>query len=225
MVRNPLIPAFSASIRWASLPKAVIMMMGMDNFSSWRMRLAVSMPSMSGMRQSIMINSTGLLRIGLSFSRLRASAPEDWLSTRNPRDSSILRMIMRLSARSSTTRMLSPWMSGGTTRTVADGAAGNPSLTVKRKVLPSPSWLSAPISPFIRVTNCLQMLNPNPVPSYLRVEEVSAWLKGSNSSWMYSGSMPVPVSLTEKARVTVHRPWTVPSPQFLPPKGSRRPHR
>ena len=50
-------------------------------------------------------------------------------------------------------------------------------VAVKLKVLPSPDLLSTQISPPIISTRRLLMARPRPVPPYLRVVEVSAWLK------------------------------------------------
>ena len=49
----------------------------------------------------------------------------------------------------------------------------------KRTALPFS--LITPISPCIRVTNCLQMANPNPVPPNFLVVELSAWVNDSKS--------------------------------------------
>lgn len=42
------------------------------------------------------------------------------------------------------------------------------------------------------------MLNPRPVPPYLRVVEESTWVKLSKIPWSLSAGMPMPVSETEK---------------------------
>ena len=44
-------------------------------------------------------------------------------------------------------------------------------------VEPSPGWLSTVILPPIMWQNCRLIANPNPVPPYFRVVEVSAWVK------------------------------------------------
>ncbi len=108
LVKNPLIPAFSASTRDSSVPKADIMMMGMVSLNSCLIVFDTSMPSISGIFQSIMISSIGLLRSILSFNRLKASGPEASDSTLKPKDSKTLRMMVRLSARSSTTSTFKP---------------------------------------------------------------------------------------------------------------------
>ena len=46
------------------------------------------------------------------------------------------------------------------------------------------------------------MVNPKPVPPYLRIVEPSTWEKGSNMSAWASGTTPIPVSLTSKRRST-----------------------
>jgi hypothetical protein len=38
--------------------------------------------------------------------------------------------------------------------------------------------------------------SPRPLPPYLRVVEESAWAKGEKIEVSFSGSMPMPVSLT-----------------------------
>ena len=47
------------------------------------------------------------------------------------------------------------------------------------------------------------MASPSPVPPYLRVVEVSAWLNASNSLPCCSGAMPMPVSRTLTSRSAV----------------------
>ena len=53
-----------------------------------------------------------------------------------------------------------------------------PKLTVKRKMLPLPSWLWTEMLPPINSQSCLLMASPSPVPPYMRVNDVSGWLKG-----------------------------------------------
>ena len=53
-----------------------------------------------------------------------------------------------------------------------------PKLAVKLKVLPWPGWLSTQISPPIISASRLLIVNPRPVPPYLRVVEESACAKG-----------------------------------------------
>ena len=45
----------------------------------------------------------------------------------------------------------------------------------------APSRLSTAIVPPIISTSCLEMARPSPVPPYLRVVELSAWVKAVNS--------------------------------------------
>ena len=73
----------------------------------------------------------------------------------------------------------------------------------KEKVEPSPYTLSAEISPFIRLTNCLLMASPRPVPSILRFRLLSICWKDLNSLPISSGLMPIPVSDTENNRLMV----------------------
>ena len=47
---------------------------------------------------------------------------------------------------------------------------------------------------------CLVMVNPSPVPPYLRAAEDSPWAKASNNFPICSRDIPMPVSLTEKCR-------------------------
>jgi hypothetical protein len=58
------------------------------------------------------------------------------------------------------------------------------------------------MSPPIMFTKRLLMVRPSPVPPYLRVVELSAWLKASNSLAICSCVRPIPVSLTENISFT-----------------------
>ncbi len=88
-------------------------------------------------------------------------------------------------------------------------ASGSPRHTLKWNVLPMPFSLSTSISPPIISTSFLLMLNPRPVPPYFRVVELSACENAVKSRAVSSGSMPIPVSRTEKCR-------TVPSARRSP---------
>ena len=78
----------------------------------------------------------------------------------------------------------------------------------KKKSDPFPSSLTTLISPCISLISFLEIARPRPVPPYLRVVEVSAWLKAWNSCPIFSGAMPMPVSRTEKWS-SVLSPWGV----------------
>ncbi len=47
------------------------------------------------------------------------------------------------------------------------------------------------------------MASPSPVPPYLRVVEASAWTKGANRCAVWSGRIPMPVSVMAKRTVAV----------------------
>ncbi len=68
------------------------------------------------------------------------------------------------------------------------------SRAVKWNVDPRPSLLSSQIRPGIISIKRIEMLSPRPVPPYLRVVEVSAWLNGSKIIFCLSGEIPTPVS-------------------------------
>ena len=69
---------------------------------------------------------------------------------------------------------------------------------MKRKVLPTPAWLSTQIRPPIISTSRLLIASPRPVPPNLRVVEASAWLNAWNRRAICSGVIPMPVSRTAK---------------------------
>lgn len=68
--------------------------------------------------------------------------------------------------------------------------------TVNQNVEPACSSEMTPIAPFIKVTSCLQIDSPSPVPPIARVLELSAWTKGTNNRSTSLGESPIPVSLT-----------------------------
>ena len=59
-----------------------------------------------------------------------------------------------------------------------------------------PTWLSTHISPPIISANRFEIARPSPVPPYLRLVEVSTWLKDWNRRCSRSAGMPIPVSRT-----------------------------
>jgi hypothetical protein len=70
------------------------------------------------------------------------------------------------------------------TRTATPASAGSgskgapqPGSRVKKNSLPRPGVLPTRTSPPISATRRRQIASPNPVPPYLRVDEVSAWAK------------------------------------------------
>jgi len=67
---------------------------------------------------------------------------------------------------------------------------------VKWNALPWPGSLSTQRRPPIFSTRRDEIANPNPVPPYLRVVELSVWSKASNINCCFSRGMPMPVSLT-----------------------------
>ena len=70
-----------------------------------------------------------------------------------------------------------PWRSGGGAGRVFSFSRLWPKVALKLKVVPRPGLLATRISPPIISTSRLLMVRPSPVPPYLRVVEVSAWLK------------------------------------------------
>ena len=73
---------------------------------------------------------------------------------------------------------------------------------MKWNSLPTPGWLSTPISPPIISTSLRQMARPRPVPPCSRVLEASTCENGRNSDATWPGVRPMPVSLTVKRSVT-----------------------
>ncbi len=73
-----------------------------------------------------------------------------------------------------------------------------PKGTVKWKILPLPSSLSAQIRPPMSSTSLLLIESPRPVPPYLRVVDASTWVKLLNRVLIFSRGMPIPVSLIVK---------------------------
>ena len=69
---------------------------------------------------------------------------------------------------------------------------------MKWKALPAPGTLSTQMRPPSSSTKRREMVRPRPVPPYLRVMELSAWVKEEKISFCFSGGMPMPVSLTVK---------------------------
>ena len=78
---------------------------------------------------------------------------------------------------SSTTSTFMPRMSGEVAKCLLAFSSPRLKTAVKLKVLPWPGSLSTQISPPIKFASFLLMVRPSPVPPYLRVVEVSAWVK------------------------------------------------
>ncbi len=126
------------------------------------------------------------------------SAPDAaWVTTKE-KDSSISWRMTREVGLSSTTSARVPLRSRGIANSGRSGWRPTTKPAVKLKVLPTPGSLSTRISPPIMPTRRWQMVSPNPVPPYLRVVEVSAWEKDSNSRPYCSAVRPMPVSRTLK---------------------------
>ena len=64
------------------------------------------------------------------------------------------------------------------------------------KTLPSPGVLCTDSLPPSSCARSREIDRPRPVPPYLRVIELSAWLKAWNRWGSRSGGMPMPVSVT-----------------------------
>src|ERR1700730_4165989 len=73
-------------------------------------------------------------------------------------------------------------------------SAAMPRRAVKWNELPFPSSLSTQIRPPSISVNRCEIVRPSPVPPYLRVVELSAWVKEEKISFCLSGAMPMPVS-------------------------------
>ena len=113
---------------------------------------------------------------------------------------SVSSRMRRLVALSSTTSTRTP-----RTRAPGAGRAGDAGPCAKRaskwKRLPRPGSLSTSSRPPIAPTIRDAIASPRPVPPYSRVVEPSACANASKISRCFSGGMPMPVSLTEKASV------------------------
>ena len=68
--------------------------------------------------------------------------------------------------------------------------------SVKKNVVPCPTSLSKSRRPPISSTNLLEIVSPRPVPPYLRVIDVSAWLNASKIRDFCSLVTPIPLSWT-----------------------------
>jgi hypothetical protein len=68
----------------------------------------------------------------------------------------------------------------------------------KEKQLPTPYLLSTLIVPSIKLTNCLQIANPNPLPARFATLESEILVNNVNNFAMSEGKMPTPVSSTSK---------------------------
>ena len=73
---------------------------------------------------------------------------------------------------------------------------------MKMKLDPTPGVLSTQILPPIISTRRLLIVSPRPVPPNLRVILVSAWVNGRNSLSISFCDIPMPVSFTEKRKMT-----------------------
>ena len=108
--------------------------------------------------------------------------------------------ILRFVALSSTTSKRLPASAGCSPtklRWLAVGSSAYGARIVKRKVEPRPGpALPTHIVPPISSARRLLMARPSPVPPYLRVVELSAWLKLWNSLPMPAGVRPMPESRT-----------------------------
>ncbi|MBV6475800.1 MAG: hypothetical protein MOGDAGHF_01366 [Rhodocyclaceae bacterium] len=105
-------------------------------------------------------------------------------------------VISRADSLSSTT---STRAAAGTPEVAPAAASGcTPKRAVKWNTDPRPGSLSTQMRPPISSTSALEIARPRPVPPYLRVVELSAWLKGWKSLAHCSGVMPMPLSLTRK---------------------------
>ena len=77
-----------------------------------------------------------------------------------------------------------------------------PKRALKWKVEPWPGVLSTQTWPSISSTSFLEMARPSPVPPYLRVVELSAWLNDWNNRSHCSAVIPMPLSRTQKCSST-----------------------
>ena len=73
--------------------------------------------------------------------------------------------------------------------------------TVNQNVEPPPSSLVTPMIPPIKSTSFLQIDSPSPVPSCMRVGELSACTKGLNKFGITCSAIPIPESVTEKRTI------------------------
>ena len=93
-----------------------------------------------------------------------------------------------------------PWRLGA--RCGGGTASAGRQGSVKQKVELRPAVLCRRISPSIRATRWLEIDSPRPVPPNRRVVELSAWEKASKMWRWASGAILMPVSRTEKHRVS-----------------------
>ncbi|MNM62985.1 hypothetical protein D3C81_743380 [compost metagenome] len=107
-----------------------------------------------------------------------AARPLCATSTSTPKLRAMLDRISRALALSSTTNTRLPSNSSAVTMRRKWLSRCTPRLTSKWKVEPRPGSLSTQMRPPINSTRCREMARPNPVPPYLRVVVLSAWLKG-----------------------------------------------
>ena len=138
-------------------------------------RLAVSIPSIPGIFQSMTTIPKGLSLSAFSTSAI-ASCPVAARTILNDNDSSMSRKISLEVGLSSTTRTFRPRRFGAGLNRFLTFSRPRPKTAVKLKVLPRPGSLSTQISPSIMFASFLLMASPRPVPPYLRVVEVSAWV-------------------------------------------------
>ena len=87
------------------------------------------------------------------------------------------------------------------TNTSMAAAASN--CAVKVKTLPPSSRALTSISPAIKWTKFLAIESPSPLPPNFRFTEASAWLNGEKIMLIFSGEIPMPVSVTSNSQRTV----------------------
>ena len=76
------------------------------------------------------------------------------------------------------------------------------STDVNVNVEPTPGWLVTTRSPPIARASRRLITSPSPLPPYVRVVELSTWLKDWNNRSIRSAGIPIPVSRTLTARQT-----------------------
>ena len=179
----------------------------------WRICRVTCVPSMSGMNMSIKATSNTcwsnkikawaplpavvMLALGQHFCNCNCATSRFTLL------SSTTKMLSGSSAKKSSSKPPSGSISCASCKGMSN-----------QKRAPRPSWLSIPMCPPCKVTNCSHKVKPKPVPPYARLVCTSACSKRLKICACRSRGMPRPESCTSKTKLS---PCTI-TPTFTAPR-------
>ena len=165
--------------------------------TSFLIRRVVSIPSIPGIFQSIIMSSYGSFVSFASAAYLTPVSPSVTKHALSPISLSSSTALRQVCLSSSTIRLFIPSQAFGT---CSSGASCSLSGMVTVNTVPLPGLLSTCISPFIRSMMFLVMAIPRPVPATF----MPAWSWARSKGWKIcsrnDGSIPTPVSVQRNTK-------------------------